>query len=224
MVCNLFLIYFKCHGGQVVRPGIQGRKGPGLKFDSTKVLLSMWDYCKLNLTLRAKRPPADVAWKFAEGCIGSGVVFFIVPRYKIMRSVPKLPSLCFEKEPPRFQLHKTLWVAVSSTVRHRVERHHHLKSVCLQDVILVDQTAEKSGWSVLQHPFYSPDLAPSDFQLFGPLKQHLGGKHFADDDDVQHEILLWMRQQPKEFYAAGIGALIKRWDKCINIGGDYVEK
>ncbi|GBM10251.1 hypothetical protein AVEN_177513-1 [Araneus ventricosus] len=45
-----------------------------------------------------------------------------------------------------------------------------------------------------------------------------------DDDDVQNEVLLWMRQQPKEFYAAGIGALIKRWDKCINIGGDYIEK
>ncbi|GBM45883.1 hypothetical protein AVEN_151227-1 [Araneus ventricosus] len=69
-----------------------------------------------------------------------------------------------------------------------------------------------------------PDLAPGDFHLFGSLKQHPGGKHFADEDDVQHEVLLRMRQQPKEFYAAGIGALIKRWDKCINIGGDYVEK
>ncbi|GBM57457.1 hypothetical protein AVEN_77473-1 [Araneus ventricosus] len=69
-----------------------------------------------------------------------------------------------------------------------------------------------------------PDLAPSDFHLFGPLKQQLGGKHLADDGDVQHEVLLWMRQQPKEFYAAGIGALIKRWDKYINIGRDYVEK
>ncbi|GBN44126.1 hypothetical protein AVEN_274998-1 [Araneus ventricosus] len=77
-------------------------------------------------------------------------------------------------------------------------------------------------YDVLQHPPYSPDLSPSDFHLFGPLKQHLGDKHFAYDD-VQHEVLLWMRQQPKEFYAAGIGELIKRWDKCINIGGDYVE-
>ncbi|GBN89062.1 hypothetical protein AVEN_267431-1, partial [Araneus ventricosus] len=86
----------------------------------------------------------------------------------------------------------------------RVERRHHLQSVCLQDVILVVQKDEKS--------------------LGAKSGEHLGGKHFADDDDVQHEVLLWMRQQPKEFYAAGIGALIKRWDKCINIGGDYVEK
>ncbi|GBM94059.1 hypothetical protein AVEN_261555-1 [Araneus ventricosus] len=45
-----------------------------------------------------------------------------------------------------------------------------------------------------------------------------------DNDDVQHEALLWMKQQPKEFYAARIGALIKRWDRCINNGGVYVEK
>ncbi|GBN74001.1 hypothetical protein AVEN_174892-1 [Araneus ventricosus] len=54
-----------------------------------------------------------------------------------------------------------------------------------------------------------PDLAQSDYHLFGPLKRHLEGKHFADDDDVQNEVLLWMRHQPKEFYAAGIGARIK---------------
>ncbi|GBN14616.1 hypothetical protein AVEN_233554-1 [Araneus ventricosus] len=69
-----------------------------------------------------------------------------------------------------------------------------------------------------------PDLAPSYFHLFSPLKQHLGGIHFADDDDILDEVLLWTRQETKEFYAAGIGALIKRWDKCINLGGDYVEK
>jgi hypothetical protein len=32
------------------------------------------------------------------------------------------------------------------------------------------------NWEVLDHPPYSPDLAPSDFHLFGPLKKHLGGR------------------------------------------------
>ncbi|GBL94727.1 hypothetical protein AVEN_203291-1, partial [Araneus ventricosus] len=40
----------------------------------------------------------------------------------------------------QFQLHKILWVAVSSTVGLRVGRRHHLQSACLQDVVLVDQT------------------------------------------------------------------------------------
>jgi hypothetical protein len=28
----------------------------------------------------------------------------------------------------------------------------------------------------------------------------------------------------KNFYSAGFDALVKRWDKCINAGGRYVEK
>ncbi|GBN98895.1 hypothetical protein AVEN_29700-1 [Araneus ventricosus] len=69
-------------------------------------------------------------------------------------------------------------------------------------------------------------LAPSNVAIVATTyKPRFSHKRFSsDDDDVQPIVLLWMRQQPKEFYAAGIGALIKRWDKCINIGGDYAEK
>jgi hypothetical protein len=34
----------------------------------------------------------------------------------------------------------------------------------------------------------------------------------------------WLRQQSKDFYAAGFDALVKLWDMCINICGGYVEK
>jgi histone-lysine N-methyltransferase SETMAR len=37
----------------------------------------------------------------------------------------------------------------------------------------------------MEHPPYSPDLAPSDFHLFGPLKHHLSGESFPDDDAVE---------------------------------------
>jgi hypothetical protein len=32
------------------------------------------------------------------------------------------------------------------------------------------------------------------------------------------------RQQQKEFFAAGFQGHVKRWDKCLNLYGDYVEK
>jgi hypothetical protein len=51
-----------------------------------------------------------------------------------------------------------------------------------------------------------------------------GGKHFADDEDVETEARKWLRQQSKYFYAAGFDALVKRWDKYINILGGYVKK
>jgi hypothetical protein len=41
---------------------------------------------------------------------------------------------------------------------------------------------------------------------------------------MEREVTAWFRQQPKQFYAAGSQELMKRWDKCLNIEGDYVEK
>ncbi|GBM10519.1 hypothetical protein AVEN_109316-1 [Araneus ventricosus] len=106
----------------------------------------------------------------------------------------------------------------------RFELRPHLQSFCFQDIVLVDETDKNSLGLNMGYKVYAEALTNQTFYLFGPLKQHLGGKHFSDDNDVQSEVLLWMRQQHKEFYAAGVGALIKRWDKRINIGGDYVEK
>jgi hypothetical protein len=34
----------------------------------------------------------------------------------------------------------------------------------------------------------------------------------------------WLRQQSKDFFGAGFDALGKRWNKCITVGGRYVEK
>ncbi|GFO39309.1 histone-lysine N-methyltransferase SETMAR [Plakobranchus ocellatus] len=45
---------------------------------------------------------------------------------------------------------------------------------------LTQQWLQRYGWEILPHPAHSPDLAPSDFHLFGPLKHHLGGMAFVD--------------------------------------------
>jgi hypothetical protein len=49
-------------------------------------------------------------------------------------------------------------------------------------------------------------------------------KRFSDDEEVETEVRKWLRQQSKDFYAAGFDELVKRWDKCVNVGGGYVEK
>jgi hypothetical protein len=54
-----------------------------------------------------------------------------------------------------------------------------------------------------------------------PLK-NLGGSCFADAEEVETEVRKWLRQQSKDFYAAGFDALVKRWYTCINVGGGYV--
>jgi hypothetical protein len=50
------------------------------------------------------------------------------------------------------------------------------------------------------------------------------GIRFADDEEVKTEERKWLRQQSKNFSAPGFDALVKRCDKCINVGGGYVEK
>jgi hypothetical protein len=50
------------------------------------------------------------------------------------------------------------------------------------------------------------------------------GKSLADDEEVEMGARKWLRQQSKDFYAASFDALIKQWDKCINVGGGYIEK
>jgi len=79
-------------------------------------------------------------------------------------------------------------------------------------------------FEVLKHPPYSPDLAPSDFHLFGPMKEHLRGHKFADDDKVMEAVQSWLKATPKSFFLDDIRKLVDRWTKCVAKQGDYVEK
>ena len=67
------------------------------------------------------------------------------------------------------------------TAAHTLEIHKQLK------------------WEAMEHPAYSPDLAPSDFHLFGPLKNALRGRRFSCDD-VKAAVYQWLRAQPKTFF------------------------
>jgi histone-lysine N-methyltransferase SETMAR len=39
-------------------------------------------------------------------------------------------------------------------------------------------------YELLEHPFYSPDLAPSDFCLFPKLKLFLAGHRFSSNQEA----------------------------------------
>ena len=54
---------------------------------------------------------------------------------------------------------------------------------------------ENFGWEVVPYPPYSPDLAPSDYHLFGPLKNHLRGTKFSDDEAVKEICCEWLKSR-----------------------------
>ena len=80
------------------------------------------------------------------------------------------------------------------------------------------------AWEQFNHPPYSPDLAPSDFHLFLHMKSFMGGQNFNEDDEVKKAISAWLQSQASSFYDEGIQKLVPRYDKCLNNGGNYVEK
>ena len=45
------------------------------------------------------------------------------------------------------------------------------------------------GFTEIDHPPYSPDLAPSDFFLFKNLKKELRGKKFQNDEDLKSAVI-----------------------------------
>jgi histone-lysine N-methyltransferase SETMAR len=80
------------------------------------------------------------------------------------------------------------------------------------------------GFKTLPHPAYSPDLAPSDYWLFGAMKKPLRGRHYSNLSSLASGVSQWVRDTPKEWFTQGLQKLPDRWEKCISLRGEYVEK
>jgi hypothetical protein len=59
--------------------------------------------------------------------------------------------------------------------------------------------------------------------VFLHLKIFLGGWRFHDDSVVK-EAINTFSSQAASFYTAGIQKLVPHYNKCLNNGGNYVEK
>jgi len=51
--------------------------------------------------------------------------------------------------------------------------------------------------TVLEHPAYSLDLAPSDFFLFPKIKEMLKERHFDDSDDIRSNTTAALKTYPQ---------------------------
>lgn len=56
------------------------------------------------------------------------------------------------------------------------------------------------------------------------MKKPMRGRHFVDDIELTAEVDQWFETRPEGFFLEGIRALLHRWQKCIDLRGDYVEK
>jgi hypothetical protein len=71
-------------------------------------------------------------------------------------------------------------------------------------------------------------MAPSDFALFLRMKKFTRGRRFEDRGQVQEEIVNILNRlipaEDKGFYRQCMVELVERYEKCVQLRGDYVEK
>ncbi|KAM0734110.1 Mariner Mos1 transposase [Formica fusca] len=91
------------------------------------------------------------------------------------------------------------------------------------NVIIVRQFLAKNQICVLDHPPYSPDLAPCDFFLFSKLKLVLKGCFFEDVDTIKAAATQQLKAVPVEDMYHSFESLLSRCQKCIDAEGEYFE-
>lgn len=79
-------------------------------------------------------------------------------------------------------------------------------------------TAQKNSaihMGILEHPPYSPNLAPSDFCLLLHFKKWLGSQQFNESEELKAAVLNWLKSKAVDFYAEGIKKLVPWYKKCL---------
>jgi histone-lysine N-methyltransferase SETMAR len=80
---------------------------------------------------------------------------------------------------------------------------------------------EELGWTKINQPPYSPDIAPSDYHLFRSMDHFLRDRHFTENDQVRAALEDFFRSKPSKFYTDGIRSMREKWKKVIGNNGNY---
>jgi [histone H3]-lysine36 N-dimethyltransferase SETMAR len=81
-----------------------------------------------------------------------------------------------------------------------------------------------SGIKVLEHPPYSPDLAPCDFGLFPLVKDKLKGRWFTNEEELESALMDAIEDLDKDIWNRIFDDWFRRMQKCVSCGGVYFEK
>ena len=86
---------------------------------------------------------------------------------------------------------------------------------------IVTEYLNEQNFTIIDHPPYSPDLAPSDFWLFDYIKQRLDDHTSAES--LVNQITRILESIPREEYQKTFNKWIERMELCLLNNGDYFE-
>ena len=100
----------------------------------------------------------------------------------------------------------------------------HLDNSPVHKSKLTTTVIENSDFNRLPYPLYSPDLAPSDFSLFGYLKDHLSLQNCTDPFELQSTITNFLTNLPANWFELVWDEWDKRLRWVIENSGKYYSK
>jgi histone-lysine N-methyltransferase SETMAR len=105
--------------------------------------------------------------------------------------------------------------------RTRLLLHHDNASP--HKAVITREFLHANGVHLLQHPPYSPDLAPCDFWLFPRVKSEIAGRPFHRVQDLAKAVHSVLETITTSEYHGCFQSWRTRMQRCINAGGSYFE-
>ena len=99
----------------------------------------------------------------------------------------------------------------------------HMDNAPIHRAATVTQEMKRRGIHCAPHPPYSPDLAPSDFYLFGALKSRIRGIEFEDSEAIKEWIADEFQRIPPDELRRVFHLWTLRLQACGMLEGHYVE-
>jgi transposase len=99
----------------------------------------------------------------------------------------------------------------------------HQDNAPAHTALSVKQFVAEKQIAVLEHPPYSPDLAPCDFFLFRKVKSVLKRTCFASVTEVKKETTELLRQLTDDELQHGFDQWKIRMQRCVGAEGEYIE-
>ena len=122
---------------------------------------------------------------------------------------------------------------VLETLRERVRRKRpqlwengfilHQDNAPAHSALSVKQFLAEKRITVLEHPPYSPDLAPCDFFLFPKVKSELKGTRFESVNGVKKKTTELLRQLTENDLQHCFDQWKTRMQRCVDAEGEYIE-
>ena len=88
---------------------------------------------------------------------------------------------------------------------------------------MTQQQLKDLKWTVLDHPPYSPDLAPSDYFLFRNMKNEMLRQDFHSFVDIESKMNSYFEGKSSEWYYKGISMFVDQLKAVIKAKGTYIK-